>query len=167
MSQTYRDYVTSGFMFVIGVIAFILTFSFKSFQGTNVGVGVEFMPRVIATLILIVSAVIFINAIRSRGKETVEVDFETGEVIEKNSENKDYKKLVISIIVMFVYILLTPILGFLISTALFLIAQMLIISEFLKSKIILISVISILMAVIVNYIFRNIFFVMLPQGILG
>nr|WP_106783019.1 tripartite tricarboxylate transporter TctB family protein [Lysinibacillus timonensis] len=167
MSQTYRDYVTSGFMFVVGVIAFILTFSFKSFQGTNVGVGVEFMPRVIASLILIVSAIIFINAFRNRRKESVEVDFETGEVVEKNPEDKNYKKLVISIIAMFIYALLTPILGFLITTALFLIAQMLIISEFLKSKIVLITIVSILMAVIVNYIFRNVFFVMLPQGILG
>ena len=73
----------------------------------------------------------------------------------------------ISIIAMLIYILLTPILGFLIATALFLIAQMLIISNFAKEKIILFFVISILMAVIVNYVFRNVFYVMLPQGILG
>lgn len=168
-SQTNRDFVTSGFMFVVGIIAFVLTFSFKSFEGTNFGVGVEFMPRVIAVLILLTSIIIFVNALKSRSKKTNDANSETEEVVEveHETESKNYKKLVISIIAMLIYILLTPILGFLIATALFLIAQMLIISNFAKEKIILFFVISILMAVIVNYVFRNVFYVMLPQGILG
>lgn len=166
-SQTNRDFVTSGFMFVVGIIAFVLTFSFKSFEGTNFGVGVEFMPRVIAVLILLTSIIIFVNALKSRSKKTNDTNLKAGEVVEQETESKNYKKLVISIIAMLIYILLTPILGFLIATALFLIAQMLIISNFAKEKIVLFLVISILMAVIVNYVFRNVFYVMLPQGILG
>lgn len=168
MVQTKADFITGGVVAVVAVFMFIMSFSFEEFAGATVGVGVEFMPRVIAVLMLITAGVIMINAYRNRNKQIKVIDGETGlEVEEEDPNSKNYKKLGISLGAMIFYALLTQFIGFLLASILYLITQMFILSDNDKKKLILIGVISIIISVIVYFIFRNIFYVMLPQGILG
>lgn len=168
MVQTKTDFITGGVVAVVAVIMFAMTFSFKEFAGATVGVGVEFMPRVIAVLMFITAGAIFINAIRNRGKQLKVVDGETGlEVEEEDTNSKNYKKLAKSLGIMIVYALLTQFIGFLLASILYLITQMFILSDSNKKKLILFGIVSIAISVIVYFIFRNVFYVMLPQGILG
>lgn len=168
MVQTKIDFLTGGVIAVVAVIMFVMTFSFEAFAGAAVGVGVEFMPRVIAVLLLVTAAVIIINAYRNRGKQLKVIDGETGlEVEEEDPNSKNYKKLGISFGAMLIYAFLTQFIGFLLASILYLITQMFILSENDKKKLIVISVVSVVMSIIVYFIFRNVFYVMLPQGILG
>jgi len=168
MVQTKADFITGGVVAVVAVIMFIMTFSFEEFAGATVGVGVEFMPRVISVLMLITAGVIIINAYRNREKQLKVIDGETGlEVEEEDPSTKNYKKLGVSIGAMIIYALLTQFIGFLLASILYLITQMFILSDNNKKKLIVIGSISIVISVIVYFIFRNVFYVMLPQGILG
>ncbi|QCR32323.1 tripartite tricarboxylate transporter TctB family protein [Lysinibacillus sp. SGAir0095] len=168
MVQSKVDFITGGVIAAVAAIMFIMTFSFEEFAGAGVGVGVEFMPRVIAVLMLITAVVIMINAYRNRDKQIKVIDGETGlEVEEEDPNSKNYKKLSISLGAMIIYAILTPFIGFLLSSILYLITQMFILSDNDKKKLIVIGTISIVMSVIVYFIFRNVFYVMLPQGIIG
>lgn len=168
MVQTKIDFITGGVIAVVAVVMFSITFSFEAFAGTAVGVGVEFMPRVIAALMFITAGVIIINAYRNRGKHVKVIDGDTGLEVEAEDPNsKNYKKLSISLRAMIVYALLTQFIGFLLASILYLITQMFILSDSDKKKLILITIISVVMSVFVYFIFRNIFYVMLPQGFLG
>lgn len=168
MVQTKVDFITGGVIAIVAAIMFTMTFSFEEFAGSSVGVGVEFMPRVIAVLMLITAGAIIISAYRNRGKQLKVIDGETGlEVEEEDPNSKNYKKLGISLGAMIIYALLTQFIGFLLASILYLITQMFILSDNDKKKLIVIGIISIVMSVIVYFIFRNVFYVMLPQGIVG
>ncbi|WP_400194905.1 tripartite tricarboxylate transporter TctB family protein [Lysinibacillus telephonicus] len=168
MAQTKIDYITGGIIAIVAVVMFVTTFSFEAFTGADVGVGVEFMPRVISVLLLITSGIIIFAAYLNRGKKLKVIDGETGLEVEDEDPNaKSYKKLSISLGAMLIYAILTQFIGFLLSSILYLLAQMFILSDYDKKKLVKISIIASTISLIVYYIFRNIFYVMLPQGILG
>jgi putative tricarboxylic transport membrane protein len=65
------------------------------------------------------------------------------------------------------YIALLPIIGFLITTVVYLFAQMYLLADKKERKIPLFLVTSVVTSVFVYFVFKSVFFLMLPAGILG
>ena len=152
---------------------FIATFNIEAL--TDSRVGADFMPKIIAVLIAIMSIPVIVNGfkrekvIESDGKSAVSDDSEVSvsEAKEETDNEKSYISLVLTIILLFVYLFLIPIIGFLIATSAYLIIQMLLFSEWTIRNAIRYAIISIVTSTIVYFVFRNAFYVMLPAGILG
>ena len=72
-------------------------------------------------------------------------------------------------VAIFIYVTIIDPLGFLLSTVVYLIAQMIILypEKLTEKKLILFVVISIVASAAIYYIFRNVFYLMLPAGIFG
>ena len=65
------------------------------------------------------------------------------------------------------YFVLMPYIGFLIMTTIYLFLQMLLLSDKSNKKIVSFFAISIVSSLVTYFIFRSIFYVMLPSGIFG
>lgn len=166
MERKYSDVYAGGFLLVLSIVMFISTFSIQAL--TDSRVGADFMPKIIAVLIAILSIFIIVNGFRRKDeivRDEQEVSSLENEVESKN--DKSYLLVIISVALMFIYLFLIPILGFLISTTAFLLIQMLLFSEWKAKNIILYLIISIITSTLIYYLFRNVFYVMLPSGILG
>lgn len=166
MERKYSDVYAGGFLLVLSIVMFISTFSIQAL--TDSRVGADFMPKIIAVLIAILSISIIVNGFRRKDeivRDEQEVSSLENEVESKN--DKSYLLVIISVALMFIYLFLIPILGFLISTTAFLLIQMLLFSEWKAKNIILYLIISIITSTLIYYLFRNVFYVMLPSGILG
>lgn len=166
MERKYSDVYAGGFLLVLSIVMFISTFSIQAL--TDSRVGADFMPKIIAVLIAILSIFIIVNGFRRKDeivRDEQEVSSLENEVESKN--DKSYLLVIISVALMFIYLFLIPILGFLISTTAFLLIQMLLFSEWKAKNIILYLIISIIASTLIYYLFRNVFYVMLPSGILG
>lgn len=166
MERKYSDVYAGGFLLVLSIVMFISTFSIQAL--TDSRVGADFMPKIIAVLIAILSISIIVNGFRRKDeivRDEQEVSSLENEVESKN--DKSYLLVIISVALMFIYLFLIPILGFLISTTAFLLIQMLLFSEWKAKNIILYLIISIIASTLIYYLFRNVFYVMLPSGILG
>lgn len=152
---------------------FVATFNIEAL--TDSRIGADFMPKIIAILIAIMSIPVIVNGFK--GREVVETDSKAtiadddevsiSEAQEETINEKSYIDLILTIVLLIVYLILIPILGFLIATSAYLIIQMLIFSEWTIRNVLLYGVISIVTSSIVYFVFRNVFYVMLPAGIFG
>lgn len=173
MERNYSDLITGTFLLALSIVMFIATFNIEAL--TDSRVGADFMPKIIAVLIAIMSIPVIVNGfkrekvIESDGKSAVSDDSEVSvsEAKEETDNEKSYISLVLTIILLFVYLFLIPIIGFLIATSAYLIIQMLLFSEWTIRNAIRYAIISIVTSTIVYFVFRNAFYVMLPAGILG
>lgn len=182
MAKKHRDIFTGLFFLAFSVVMYISTFNIVGL--TDVQLGADFMPKLTSIAIAITSIGLIVNGFR-KGTETAA----TAEMIE-NKENtyesigeesrsmkevgtKDSKKklgyisLIFTVILMIGYLILLPILGFLIASILYLFLQMMLFSDWRSKKIPLYLMISIVTSAFIYYVFRNLFYVMLPSGILG
>jgi putative tricarboxylic transport membrane protein len=167
----YMDIYSGLFLLVVSVLMFVATFSFEALTTTRV--GPDFMPKIIAGLIAVFSILIVVSGF-NKLKAIKNVDASTDVVIDKNAENFDmeeekasYTPVLMTLGIMVGYILLMPYIGFLIMTALYLFVQMMILSHKTNRKNGLFIIISVISSVTIYYVFKSIFYVMLPTGILG
>ena len=175
LERNYRDLITGTILLALSIVMFIGTFNIEAL--TDSQVGADFMPKVIAILIAVMSIPVLVNGFKKKKtviiKEEVVVndDDEIGTAVSETDENPDNKSsyiyLILTIILLFVYLFLIPVLGFLIATSAYLIIQMLLFSEWTIRNVILYGVISIITSSLVYFVFRNVFYVMLPSGIFG
>lgn len=179
MVSKYEDIFSGFFLLVVSAIMFVATFSFQAL--TTTFVGPAFMPQIISVTIAIFSLVIIASGFKKAKNTKAETQADgltetaeekgTGEEVYAGEflEEKEsgYKAVLITLAAMAIYIFLIPIIGFLITTAIYLFVQMLILCHKTKIRIALFAVISVVSSVLIYYLFRNVFFVMLPTGIIG
>lgn len=173
MERNYNDLITGTILLALSIVMFVATFNIEAL--TDSRVGADFMPKIIAILIAIMSIPVIVNGfkgkkiVKSDEKSAVSDDGEASisEAKEDTGNETSYISLVLTIILLFVYLFLIPIIGFLIATSAYLIVQMLLFSEWTIRNTIRYAVISIVTSAIVYFVFRNAFYVMLPAGILG
>lgn len=163
MEREYNDLITSIILMALSIVMFIEAFNIKALTDSVVGAG--FMPKIIAGVIAIMSVFVFVSGLKRRKVEEVEEETPVSDHEETDNKN-GYIYLILTMIFLFFYLLLLPILGFLIVTAAYLIIQMLLFSEWTIRNVIQYSVISIATSSIIYFLFRNAFYVMLPAGIL-
>lgn len=154
-----EDIYAGGLLLIVGVI--LLAASFFVPRGAAVTIGSDFMPKVTCGLMTVLGLWILKEGLAFDKKNQDKVD---GKETKKEAH---YKELLISVCLLFVYMLFLVPVGFMIMTTLYIGIQATILAPEEKRKPVLFFLIGFLVSVAIYYIFRNIFILMLPAGILS
>ncbi|MEF3331412.1 tripartite tricarboxylate transporter TctB family protein [Oceanobacillus oncorhynchi] len=165
MERNYGDLITGIILLAISIVMFIGSLNMEAL--TEGAVGSDFMPKVIAILIAVMSIPVIVSGFKSGEIDKTDEEAPAAEVKEGTDNKNSFIYLILTIILLFVYLFLIPILGFLITTAAYLIIQMLLFSKWTIKNALLYGVISIVTSSVIYFVFRNVFYVMLPAGIFG
>jgi len=161
--QRYSDIYSGVFLFLIGLGMYLTTFSFKVLTASKIGSA--FMPQLIAISICVISIFIIVTGFKKSKLSKVE---EVDQDLEAEKDDlPNYLPVFLSVVLMVVYLYLMSLVGFLIMTALYLVLQMYVLSDRAKKKIPMFIIIAIISSGSIYYVFRTIFHVMLPSGLLG
>ena len=187
---TYKDVFSGGVLLIFAVIMFINAFSIRS--RVEVTVDAAFFPKMTTVLLMITSISIIVNGIRRKGEEdsraasvlsaeTMEdaiaftgmdpVLSEPNENVESIDKTKTGREKTIAILsmglIIFAYMFLINILGFIASTILFMFVACMFLTEkeTRKKQLPLIIIVSVVLTLVVYYVFRYLFYMMLPMGI--
>ncbi|MGF6907388.1 tripartite tricarboxylate transporter TctB family protein [Fusobacterium sp. PH5-44] len=145
--------IISGLIFMcISIYVIVVTFTFKKFK--NVPVGPEFFPRYLGIGLLICSVIIIFQGIvdESKAKAPTISPFDKG-----------IQRVIISLAIMVFYVILWPILGFLIVTPLLLFFLMCLLK--IKNYAVMIAI-SVIASVMIFSIFKYLLGIEMPLGIL-
>ena len=154
--EKYNDVCSGIFLLILGGILLVASFSIPA--GAAVNIGSDFMPKVTCVLLTVLGIIIVWNG-RGYAK-----DFDVASY--QKAEN-NYPDLAKSVLALFLYMLLLVPIGFLIMTTVYVFAQAMILAPKERRNPVLFAVIGLLTAVVVYVIFRHIFILMLPTGILN
>lgn len=164
MVPKIRDVQAGIVLLFVSVIMFSATLSFKKL--TTSLVGPAFMPQVIAGLIALMSIAIIVQGVKSVKASRAEKSSTDAVVEEKPKEEVTYRPVILTFVLMAVYVAVMPFVGFLITTAVYMFIQMMILSDKPERKWLLFVVVSLVASATIYYVFRNVFYVMLPSGFL-
>ena len=170
MVVKFQDVISGFFLLIVSVAMFVATFSFEALTVSKV--GPDFMPKIIASMMLIFSIIIIANGLKKakiRNENTDAYQKIKEEDMESvtQGEKKNLLTVMTTLGLMIGYFVLIPILGFLLMTALYLFLQMLLLSHKSNRKIWFFAILSIATSALIYYVFRSVFYVMLPTGIIG
>lgn len=157
--KKYNDIYAGGLILIIGAV--LLAASFFVPRGAAVTIGSDFMPKVTCGLMTVLGLWILKEGLASAKKydEHAKQQETVGEV--------HYKELIISIILLFAYMLLLVPVGFLIMTTVYIGAQATVLAPAEKKNPMKFTLIGLVAAVAIYFIFRNVFILMLPAGVLS
>ena len=158
------DGISGVLLLIVSIAMLVATFSFQTM--TEARIGSDFMPRVVAGLLAAMSLILIVSAYRKRGGSAEECITATTEE-ELDDDSKSYRTVIYSVLLMVGYLALMPFIGFLVTTAVFLFLKMWLFSDKSKKKFVIFIAISIIASAVTYFVFRSIFYVMLPVGILG
>ncbi|MCG1009741.1 tripartite tricarboxylate transporter TctB family protein [Salinicoccus sp. ID82-1] len=178
-SSRKMDIISGAVLLVLAIGLFISTLSFQ--QMTVAKIGSAFFPQVASIGIGVLSLIMMITAFL---KKPVKEDHaaETGadgtlavseeqHIADDTSEKEDkkhYGLVGLTLLLLIAYVAVMSLLGFIISTSLYLFIQMVIMAtQRDKMKYIIFAVLSIASSVLIYWIFKGFFNLMLPAGLLG
>jgi putative tricarboxylic transport membrane protein len=163
----YKDAATGLFSVVLGLALFVLSFQVKDFA--SIGVGAGFLPRLAAILFVALGASLAAkdfagarSAPRTGAKASADADA-SGRAGAAGGSRQVY----LSILLLCAYAALLQPVGFIITSALFIFFQTVILSKGLKRNYLLFGVVSVVSSVVAYFLFVRVFQVMIPAGILG
>ena len=150
--KKYGDIVVGVFFMVLGALLIILAQALP--KSKVMEIGPDFMPTVIGSVTFILAAILTFLSIKNfkmHGKE-----LEHAEI-----PDCDYKRVISSIILVLIYVFILQPIGFIISTLLYLMFQMVRDGK----HIIRLAVINVVFTLAVFFLFRYGFKIVLPAGI--
>ena len=165
----YRKNITAGLvltafsMFVIWQSFHIRVFVSSGAPPLNSAA----VPRMWGGILLLLSLMLLVRGLlqyrvfRKSGKKAPEIKINVVDFF------RNHYPVILTFVLLAIYIVLMQIVGFLIMTALYLFAQILVLSPLGRKKYVFSAILSVGMAVLVTYIFTVPFSVLLPRGILG
>jgi len=124
-------------------------------------IGPDFMPLVIGVVTFILAAILTFLSIKNFKMHAAEIDA-------ASIESCDYKRVLESIILVLIYVFALQPVGFIVSTLVFLMLQMVVLSpddQRGKKQMIQLAVIDVLFTMVVFFLFRYGFKIVLPAGI--
>jgi putative tricarboxylic transport membrane protein len=152
---------------VISIILYLATLNIKSM--TSMGVGPDFAPKLVAIGMFILSVILLIKEIRNwkltRNNDSSHSKAEK-DVSVNQSYKKKYKNALLTTVLIALYIFAIPIVGFLISTILYLMIQFCFLGERKYWNKPLFFILSLIVSAAVYFTFRLAFEVRLPAGVL-
>ena len=157
--KKYGDIVVGVFFMVLSAALMIMAQMLPKSQVMEI--GPDFMPMVIGVVTFILAAILTFLSIKNFKMHAKEL--EGAEIPEC-----DYKRVISSIILVLIYVFALQPVGFIISTLVFLLLQMLVLApddERDKKHIIILAVIDIIFTMVVFFLFRYGFKIVLPAGI--
>ena len=157
--KKYGDIVVGIFFMVLSTALIIMA---KMLPKSKVmEIGPDFMPLVIGTITLILSAILLFLSIKNFKMHAAEIDA-------SSIPKCDYKRVLSSIILVLIYVFTMRPVGFIVSTLVFLLLQMLVLSpddERTKKDVIKLAIIDVIFTMVVFFLFRYGFKIVLPAGI--
>jgi len=165
MERNYINIYSGLFFFIFSIVIFIQVNDIEAL--TDDLIGSDFLPKVTSILIAITSVFIFISGLSNKKEQLEESESKSNKHESDRNDKKDYLLVLYSIILMLLYVVLVSTIGFLITTSSYMFIQMLLFSSVNKKNILIYLAVSIISTLIIYYIFRNVFYVMIPAGILG
>ncbi len=159
--KKYGDIVV-GIIFM-AISAAMIVMALQLPKSAIIDIGPEFMPLVIGSVTFILAALLTIFSVIGLKGRLAALEGEA-------APDCDYKRVISSFILMLIYVFVLQPVGFIISTLVYLILQILVLSpadKRGKKEIIQIIIIDVLFTVIVFFLFRYGFKIILPTGLLS
>lgn len=156
--KKYGDIIVGIVYVVLGIALIIAARMLPKSQVMDI--GPDFMPTVVGTLILVLSIILLVQAVQELRKNP---DKEVGK------DESDYKRVLLSLILALLYVFLLKPIGFIICTLVYLFCQIYVLapdSHRTKKDMIIYLIIDVVFTLIVYYLFRIGFKIVLPAGIL-
>lgn len=148
------DVLTSLLFLGFGAFLYWQSLSIRPIVENDVGSG--YMPRIVGGAIVALAGLkLAFSLLRKEAEPS-----------RKGNEGDDNKGGFLTLAALILYVLLFDKLGFLVSTTLYLIAQIFILSDHRNRNLLLFAVVSVTVSVIVYALFVKVFDLILPQGIL-
>ena len=159
--KKYGDFIVSIFFMVLSIAMIVAAQQLP--KSKVMDIGPDFMPTVIGVLILVLSIFLLFTTIK--GFKAKAAELENAEI-----QKYDYKRVILSFISVLIYAFILKPVGFLICTVVYLPIQMFILApdeKRNKKEIIRFVVIGVIFTLVVYFLFRYGFKIMLPAGILA
>ena len=156
--KKYGDICVSIFFLVVGIALIIGARAFP--KSAVVEIGPDFMPTVIGVIIVLLSAILLAQSIKGLKAAVAKAEAE-------GPDDSDYKR-VSSLILSLVYVFVLQPVGFIISTFVYLFGQIFVLApdeKRTKKDIILYLIIDVVFVLVVFFLFRYGFKIVLPAGI--
>lgn len=183
----YRETLIGIGFFLFGLIYFALSFTIDSYAGYGGSsvVDSKFMPQFVGILLMILGILQTLSAYKAlrRQEKNGQASSQTAQQAQTENESDqinisdydddaasrgaDNKSLVLIFAFLLIYLALMTVLGFILSTALYLIATMLLLTPKEKRNIPLMLIITAVVSVGVYFLFVEGLSLILPAGILG
>ncbi len=155
--KKYGDLITSVFFLVFGIWLVITAKMLP--QSAIVSIGPDFMPMVIGVLMAVLAVILLVQSIMNL-KKPVE--------IKADEDKPEYKRVIESLILSLAYVFLLQPVGFIISTLVYLFAQIFVLApdaNRTKKDLIIFLIVDVVFTFIVFFLFRYGFKIILPAGI--
>ncbi len=163
--QYKKELVPGIVLTVIAVLYLFFTTQIQPFTGLgSTPLTNRFMPFFWGTCLLILSVMLIIRGIRMRKKELAAGKTATSATTVSFWDN--YKEVVLSFILLAIYIALLESVGFIIMTALYVFAEILVLTEKSKRNFLVSAIVAVVVAFVLYFIFVKSLNVLLPGGIL-
>ncbi|MGP2528683.1 tripartite tricarboxylate transporter TctB family protein [Acidaminococcus sp. LBK-2] len=185
MDSRRKDIYSSVFFIVLAVAYYFQTYNIRSYKSFDVTVLTSAsIPRVLAVILLILSIIQIISCMKiketkksisdnseqgSLKEATAELDIEKElKIAQQNEENEKYdtKDIVFTVIFLIVYLLIMDSIGFVISTFLYMVAQITLMTKKTerKKKMLFCVVLSAIASFLIFYLFNDVLGMILPIG---
>ncbi|MCR5810339.1 MAG: tripartite tricarboxylate transporter TctB family protein [Lachnospiraceae bacterium] len=156
--KKYGDIFVGIFFAVLG-LALIISARMLP-KSAVMEIGPDFMPTVVGTLILVLAVILLVQSYRELKKNP-------DKVYEK--DESDYKRVLMSLILALLYVFLLKPVGFIVCTLVYLFGQIMVLApdtRRTKKDMITYLIINVVFTLVVYYLFRMGFKIILPAGIL-
>lgn len=186
MDSRRKDIYSSVFFIVLAVAYYFQTYNIRSYKSFDVTVLTSAsIPRVLAVILLVLSIIQIVSCLKVKERkeniignseegtlkkeETAELDIEKElKIAQKNEENEKYdiKDIIFTVIFLIVYLLMMDSLGFVISTFLYMVAQITLMTKRAerKKKILFCIVLSAISSFLIFYLFNDVLGMILLIG---
>ena len=158
--KKYGDIIVGIFFAALGAAMILLA---KMLPKSKVmEIGPEFMPTVIGMVILVLALALLFLAVKNFKMHVQELE------ASNYKDTSDYKRVVLSILLVLVYVLTMKPVGFIITTLVYLFLQMYVLApeeNRTKKDVITLLIIDVVFTFIVFFLFRYGFKIVLPAGI--
>ncbi|WP_333652949.1 tripartite tricarboxylate transporter TctB family protein [Lacrimispora sp.] len=153
-TRNYSELIVNMVIFIVGAVLFISSFGIET--GAGMGQGGDFMPKLASGLWLLIGGLLVVYTIWDK--------------CPKEEAKGNLKGFLLTLVLLFMYVLLLEPVGFVITSIVYMFIQMMLFvpRELVnKKRLIVFAVVSFLLPVLVNLLFANVFYLILPTGILG
>lgn len=157
--KKYGDIIVGIFFMALSAILMVMAQALP--KSKVMEIGPDFMPMVIGGLTFALAAILTILSVKNFKMHAAEID-------PSKLPDCDYKRVLLSVILVLIYVFILQPVGFIVSTLVFLPLQMLVLSpedKRGKKDIILLLVIDVIFTLAVFFLFRYGFKIVLPAGI--
>jgi putative tricarboxylic transport membrane protein len=165
--KQYKDVISGILVITFAVFMFVSTFQIYSLVGAAESIDSKAFPRLVAGVLFLLGSIVLVQGILSVWKTKKDERIVNAAKASKLSIGQGAACTIQTLILIGLYIYSMNKLGFLISTFLYLFAQMIVLSTREQRKYVLFAVISVIVSVGVYLTFTHLLYLSLPTGILG